>query len=73
MAWLDKPIESKDLWKILNKRQKGIRIFDGIERDIVEWVYVALIAKLRENTKIANTDFWVMDNITWIEIEDFEL
>ncbi len=65
MAWLDKPIESKDLWKILNKRQKGIRIFDGIERDIVEWVYVALIAKLRENTKIANTDFWVMDNITW--------
>ena len=65
MEWLDKPIVSKDLWKILNKRQKRSRIFDGMERDIVEWVYVALIAKLRENSKIANTDFWVMDNITW--------
>lgn len=65
MDWLDKPLESKDLWKILNKRKKGNRIFDGLERDIVEWVYVALIGKLRENWKIANTDFWVMDTITW--------
>ncbi len=65
MDWLDKPLESKDLWKILNKRKKGNRIFDGLERDIVEWVYIALIGKLRENGKIANTDFWVMDTITW--------
>lgn len=65
MDWLDKPLESKDLWKILNKRKKGGRIFDGLERDIVEWVYAALIGKLRENWKIANTDFWVMDGMTW--------
>lgn len=65
MEWLNEPIQSKDLWKILNKRQKWIRIFDGLERDIVQWVYSALISKLRENSKIANTDFWVMDNITW--------
>ena len=65
MEWLEKPIVSKDLWKILNKRHKKIRIFDGMERDIVEWIYATLIGKLRENSKIANTDFWVMDNITW--------
>lgn len=65
MDWLEKPIESKDLWKILNTRQKWIRIFDGLERDIVGWIYVALVDKLRENRKIANTDFGVMDNITW--------
>lgn len=65
MEWLEKPIESKDLWKILNKRQNKTRIFDWMERDIVEWIYVALVNSLRENAKIANTDFWVKDDITW--------
>lgn len=65
MDWLEKPIESKDLWKILNTRQKWVRIFDWKERDILEWVYSNLINKLRENWRIANTDFWVRDNITW--------
>ncbi len=65
MEWLDKPIESRDLWKILTKRKKWDRIFEGLERDLLEWIYTALIGKLRENWKIAKTDFWVMDNITW--------
>lgn len=65
MDGLKKPIESRDLWKILNKKQKKNRIFDGMERDIVEWIYAALIDKLRENWKIANTDFWAMDNLSW--------
>ena len=65
MEWLDKPIESRDLWKILNKRQKKTRIFDGMERDMLEGIYVALVNKLRENWKIASTDFWVRDDITW--------
>ena len=65
MDWLEKPIESKDLWKILNTRHKWVRIFDWKERDILEWVYSNLINKLRENGRIANTDFWVIDNITW--------
>ena len=65
MDWLENPIESKDLWKILNTRRKWVRIFDWKERDILEWVYSNLINKLRENWRIANTDFWVIDNITW--------
>lgn len=63
--WLDKPIESRDLWEILNKRKQRKRIFDGMERDIVEWVYTAMIEKLRTNSKIARSNFWVTDDITW--------
>lgn len=65
MDWLEKPLVSKDLWKILNKRQQKTRIFDWMERDIVEWVYIAIIDSLRQNAKVANTDFWVKDEITW--------
>lgn len=64
MAWLKKPLSSRDLWKILNHRQKRMRVFDGMERDIVEWVYSSLISKLRENSKINRTDFGVKDDIT---------
>ncbi len=64
MEWLKKPLSSRDLWKILNHRQKRMRVFDGMERDIVEWIYSALISKLRENSKINRTDFWVKDDIT---------
>ena len=64
MEWLKKPLASRDLWKILNHRQKRMRVFDGMERDIVEWVYSALISKLRENSKINRTDFGVKDDIT---------
>ena len=64
MAWLKKPLSSRDLWKILNHRQKRMRVFDGMERDMVEWIYTALIWKLRENSKINRTDFGVTDNIT---------
>ena len=64
MEWLKKPISSRDLWKILNHRQKRMRVFDGMERDIVEWIYTELISKLRENSKINRTDFGVLDDIT---------
>ena len=64
MEWLKKPLSSRDLWKILNHRQKRMRVFDGMERDIVEWIYSALISKLRENSKINRTDFGVKDDIT---------
>ena len=59
------PITSKSLWKILNTRIKGKRIFDWIERDIVEAIYSNLIKKMRENSKVAHTHFGVMDEITW--------
>ena len=65
MDWLKKPVSAKDLWKILNHREWKVRVFDGKERDIAEAVYVALISKLRENSKVNNTDFGVTDNITW--------
>ena len=59
-----KPIVSTSLWKILNKRVKGKRIFDWVERDIVEAVYSNLIKKMRENSKVASTHFWVYDEVT---------
>ena len=65
MEWLEKPITSKDLWKLLNHREKRVRVFDGIERDIVAWIYAELIWKLRQNANIARTDFGVRDDITW--------
>lgn len=65
MDWLKKPVSSIDLWKILNHRENKIRVFDGKERDILEWIYVSLISKLRENSKVNRTDFGVVDNITW--------
>jgi len=65
MNWLKKSISSRDLWKLLNHREWRVRVFDGMERDIVEGVYVALISKLRENSKIARTSFWFVDDVTW--------
>lgn len=65
MDWLKKPISSKDLWKLLNHRQWKVRVFDGVERDIVEAVYSSLVDNLRKNAKIARTSFWVIDDITW--------
>jgi hypothetical protein len=59
-----KPIVSKSLWKILNTRINKRRIFDWKERDIVEAVYSNLIKKMRENSKIARTNFWVVDELT---------
>jgi hypothetical protein len=34
-----------------------VRIFDGMERDICGKIYEELIKKMRENTKIARTNF----------------
>lgn len=59
------PLVSKDLGKILHKRVNKKRIFDWVERDIVEAVYSNLIKKMRENSKIARTNFWVVDELTW--------
>ena len=65
MDWLKKPLKSRDLWKILNHRQWRVRVFDGMERDILEWVYSSLINALRQNAKVARTNFGVRDDITW--------
>ena len=57
MAGLKKPISSRTLGKLLRHREGGIRIFDGMERDICGKVYEELIKKMRENSKIARTNF----------------
>ncbi len=64
MAGLKKPITGKDLWKLLRYRVGGVRIFDGMERDICMGVYKNLIEKMRTNTKIARTSFGVKDPLT---------
>lgn len=58
-------VKWRDLWRLLNYRKWRVRIFDGRERDIAEWIYVAMIDALRKNAKVARTNFWVRDNITW--------
>lgn len=65
MNGLKKEISSRDLWKLLNHRQWKVRVFDGMERDIVEGIYIAMIDKMRQNSKIARTNFWFVDDITW--------
>ena len=65
MEWLKKPVSSRDLWKILNHREKKERVFDGMERDLVAWIYGELINKLRLNGNIACTNFGVKDENTW--------
>jgi len=65
MDWLKKEISSRDLWKLLRKRQWKQRVFDGMERDIVEWVYSAMIWQLRTNAKVANSSFGAIDDLTW--------
>ncbi|HKL44415.1 MAG TPA: hypothetical protein VJ892_03990 [Candidatus Absconditabacterales bacterium] len=64
MYGLKKPISSRDLGKLLRKRQGRSRVFDGIERDIAEGIYVAKMEQLRTNSKIARSSFGVMDDIT---------
>ena len=64
MTGMKKPISSRTLGKLLRHREWGIRVFDGLERDICGKVYEELIKKMRENSKIARTNFWVKDCIT---------
>ena len=61
---LKKPISSRTLWKLLRHRKWGVRIFDGMERDICGKVYEELVKKMRENSKVAKTNFGVKDNIS---------
>lgn len=61
---IKKPISSRSLGKLLEHRVGKIRVFDGIEREICGKVYEEMIQKLRENTKIARSNFAVKDNIT---------
>ena len=60
---LAKPIASRDLGKLLNHRVKGVRLFDGMELQMVSAIYQELIKHLRENAKLANTNFGVKDTI----------
>ena len=47
----------------MRTRVKGNRIFDGMERAIWGTIYKNMISKLRENSKIANTNFGVKDPV----------
>jgi hypothetical protein len=52
------------LGTILNERESGKRVFDGIEREICAAVYKQLVDKLRENRRVANKHFGVVDPMT---------
>ncbi len=57
-------ISGKNLGKLLNYRKNKIRIFDGMEREIIGAFYAELIKKLRENSKINRSNFAVRDPLT---------
>ena len=47
----------------MRTRVKGKRIFDGMERAVSGTIYKNMMSKLRENSKIANTNFGVKDTV----------
>lgn len=60
---IEKPISSKNLGKLLNTRIKWKRIFDWMNLAIWWTIYKNMISNLRENSKIANTDFGIKDPV----------
>lgn len=60
---IEKPISSKNLGKLLNTRIKWKSIFDWMNLAIWWTIYKNMISKLRENSKIANTDFGIKDPV----------
>jgi hypothetical protein len=60
---MEKPLKGKDLGKLLETRERGNRIFDGMELKMVNTVYRQLIVQLRKNAKIENSNFGVKDPI----------
>lgn len=64
MDGLKKPVSSRTLGRLLRHREGWVRIFDGMERDICGKINEEMVKKMRENTKIARTNFWVKDYIT---------
>jgi len=61
-----KKYSSRDLWKLLNLRSWGDRIFEWIDRELSWEIYRKLIKELlRKNRKIARTSFGVKDSLTW--------
>jgi hypothetical protein len=63
IEWREKPIQWKNLGKLLQKREDGIRIFDWKELKIISSIYQKLVVNFRKNAKIRNTNFAVRDSI----------
>lgn len=69
-------LKGKNLGKMLEYRKNKVRVFDGVERNIVFAMYDELIKKLRENSKINRSNFGVRDTVTkniYIMDEDGQL
>jgi len=49
---------------MLEYRKNKIRVFDGVERNIIFAFYDELVKKLRENSKINRSNFGVRDSLT---------
>lgn len=60
----DIELKGKDLGKILEYRKNKVRVFDGVERNIIFAFYDEIIKKLRENSKINRSNFAVRDDLT---------
>lgn len=72
----DIELKGKNLGKMLEYRKNKVRVFDGVERNIVFAMYDELIKKLRENSKINRSNFAVRDTVTrniYIMDEDGQL
>lgn len=61
---IDGKRKNNNLGLILNKRHNRNRVFEGLERDIVATAYEEIIKQLRQNSKIARTNFRAYDPVT---------
>lgn len=87
--WEQYEFKSKNLGNILRKKKNRLRVFDGVELEIVEKVNEAMVTKLRTNNLIWPENFWVADlradktwkvylmddhgHLSYLEIEDRNL
>lgn len=60
----DIELKGKNLGKMLEYRKNKMRVFDGVERNIVFAFYDELVKKLRENSKINRGNYCVRDPLT---------
>ncbi len=63
LSWwpFEKAISGKDLWKLMNKKINGERVFDGVEGNALESIYSSMLEKLREHKRVKKFNFWVRD------------
>ena len=54
--------EEKNLWKLLNSKKWWVKVFEGMERDIIACFFRNIMKGFEAVDKIKNSYFWVKDD-----------